>query len=416
MPRYWALLPAAGAGKRMGSAVPKQYLPLAGRPVIVHTLEIFLRHPRIAGLVVVTGAEDEWWSTVATHLVPTKPLWMAEGGAERRHSVLNGLEILRQHAHPDDWVLVHDAARPCLSTADLDRLLEQLANDPVGGLLAVPVRDTLKQANELKRVATTVDRSQLWHALTPQMFRLDLLHESLSAALARDLPVTDEAAALEAAGFAPRLVEGRADNLKITRPEDLALAEFYLTHGTGSVRNGPDLESVETPAVSTPTVHASHSRSTRIGHGFDVHAFGPGEYITLGGVRIPHDHGLVAHSDGDVLLHALCDALLGAAGLNDIGHHFPDHDATFKNIDSRVLLRRVVALLRERHLKVGNVDTTIVAQAPKMAPHIAMMRVHIAADLGIEVDQVNVKATTTERLGYLGRGEGIAVHAMVLIF
>ncbi|MFZ1640420.1 MAG: 2-C-methyl-D-erythritol 2,4-cyclodiphosphate synthase [Candidatus Contendobacter sp.] len=153
----------------------------------------------------------------------------------------------------------------------------------------------------------------------------------------------------------------------------------------------------------------------RIGHGFDVHAFGPGEFITLGGVRIPHTHGLIAHSDGDVLLHALCDALLGAAGLGDIGQHFPDSGAEFKGIDSRVLLRQVVALLREQGLTVGNADATIIAQAPRMAPHIPAMRERIAADLAIAPDRVNVKATTTERLGYIGRGEGIAVHAVALL-
>ncbi|MFO1420871.1 MAG: 2-C-methyl-D-erythritol 2,4-cyclodiphosphate synthase [Candidatus Competibacteraceae bacterium] len=153
----------------------------------------------------------------------------------------------------------------------------------------------------------------------------------------------------------------------------------------------------------------------RIGHGFDVHAFGPGAFITLGGVRIPHTHGLIAHSDGDVLLHALCDALLGAAGLGDIGRHFPDSSAEFKGIDSRVLLRRVVALLRAQGLTVGNADATIIAQAPKMAPHISTMRETIAADLAIAPDRINVKATTTERLGYIGRGEGIAVHAVALL-
>ena len=153
----------------------------------------------------------------------------------------------------------------------------------------------------------------------------------------------------------------------------------------------------------------------RIGHGFDVHAFGPGAFITLGGVRIPHSHGLIAHSDGDVLLHALCDALLGAAGLGDIGQHFPDSSAEFKGIDSRILLRRVVVLLQNQGLTVGNVDATIIAQVPKMAPHIAAMREQIAADLGIAPEQVNVKATTTERLGYIGRGEGIAVHAVALL-
>jgi len=153
----------------------------------------------------------------------------------------------------------------------------------------------------------------------------------------------------------------------------------------------------------------------RIGHGFDVHAFGPGEFITLGGVRIPHTHGLIAHSDGDVLLHALCDALLGATGLGDIGQHFPDSSAEFKGIDSRILLRRVAALLREQGLTVSNADATIIAQAPKMAPHIPTMRENIAADLALAPDRINVKATTTERLGYIGRGEGIAVHAVALL-
>ena len=153
----------------------------------------------------------------------------------------------------------------------------------------------------------------------------------------------------------------------------------------------------------------------RIGHGFDVHAFGPGEFITLGGVRIPHTHGLIAHSDGDVLLHALCDALLGAAGLGDIGQHFPDSSAEFKDIDSRILLRRVAALLREQGLAVGNADATIIAQAPRMAPHIPTMREHIAADLAVLPNRINVTATTTERLGYIGRGEGIAVHAVALL-
>ena len=153
----------------------------------------------------------------------------------------------------------------------------------------------------------------------------------------------------------------------------------------------------------------------RIGHGFDVHAFGPGQFITLGGVRIPHTQGLIAHSDGDVLLHALCDALLGATGLGDIGQHFPDSSAEFKGIDSRVLLRRVAALLREQGLTVSNADATIIAQAPKMAPHIPTMRENIAADLALAPDRINVKATTTERLGYIGRGEGIAVHAVALL-
>ena len=225
----WAVVPAAGTGKRMGSATPNQYLPLLGRPVIAHTLTTLLHHPRVDGVVVAVDAGDEWWPAVVADLGAAKPLLRANGGTERCHSVLNGLETLRERAAPDDWVVVHDAARPCLSAEDLDRLLLELADDPVGGLLATPVRDTLKRADATGRVATTVDRSRLWHALTPQMFRLGTLRDALNSALARGLPVTDEAMAMEAAGFAPRLVEGRADNLKITHPEDLALAEFYLT-------------------------------------------------------------------------------------------------------------------------------------------------------------------------------------------
>lgn len=227
---YWAMVPAAGAGRRMGAATPKQYLPLLGQAVIVHTLETLLCHPCITGVVVAIGAEDGWWPTIANALPTAKPLLVVTGGAERCHSVSNGLQSLREWAALDDWVLVHDAARPCLTCEDLDRLITELTGDPVGGLLAVPVRDTLKQADDHGRIAATVDRSQLWHALTPQMFRLGLLHDALQVALDRGLLVTDEAAAMEAAGFAPRLIQGRADNLKITRPEDLALAEFYLKH------------------------------------------------------------------------------------------------------------------------------------------------------------------------------------------
>jgi 2-C-methyl-D-erythritol 4-phosphate cytidylyltransferase len=229
-PYYWAMTPAAGAGKRMGSTIPKQYLPLAGRPVIAHTLAALLNYPRIAGLVVAISPGDDWWPEVAARMGTDKPLRVVTGGAERCQSVLNGLEALWECAHPDDWVLVHDAARPCLTAGDLDRLLAELADDPVGGLLAVPVRDTLKQVDDARRITATVDRSRLWHALTPQMFRLGMLRDALRATLENGRLVTDEAAAMEAAGFAPRLVEGRADNVKITRPEDLTLAEFYLTH------------------------------------------------------------------------------------------------------------------------------------------------------------------------------------------
>lgn len=223
--RIWAVVPAAGVGRRMGADIPKQYLPLAGRMVIEHALEILLRHPCVGGLVVAIGEEDRWWPAI--RFVTDKMVLRVAGGAERCHSVLNGLRALEPRISADDWVLVHDAVRPCLRDEDLDHLIMVLRDDPVGGLLAAPVRDTMKRADS-ERVSATVDRVGLWHALTPQMFRLGILNTALRKALAQGWPVTDESAAVEAAGFAPRLVEGRADNIKITRAEDLALAEFFL--------------------------------------------------------------------------------------------------------------------------------------------------------------------------------------------
>ena len=212
----------------MGGVIPKQYLPLAGLSVIVHTLDILLSHPRISGVAVAIGAEDGWWDSI--RLDTGKPLLQVNGGQERCHLVLHALYALRELAAPEDWVLVHDAVRPCLRSTDLDVLMDTLKDDAVGGLLATPVRDTMKRADAGGRVSATVDRAALWHALTPQMFRLQVLSRALEQALERGLPVTDDASAVEALGLAPRLVEGRADNIKITRPEDLLLAEFYLTH------------------------------------------------------------------------------------------------------------------------------------------------------------------------------------------
>jgi 2-C-methyl-D-erythritol 4-phosphate cytidylyltransferase len=222
----WAVIPAAGAGRRVGAPIPKQYLELAGRPVIAHTLAPLLAHPRIRTLVVAVDPADAHWG--ATALAAHPRVRRVAGGVERCHSVQNALEALAAGAADDDWVLVHDAARPCLRAADLDRLFEELAEDPVGGLLGVPVRDTMKAAGPDGRVLRTVPRAELWHAFTPQMFRLGLLRRALGSALAGGKLVTDEASAVELLGLAPRLVEGHADNIKITRPEDLALARFYL--------------------------------------------------------------------------------------------------------------------------------------------------------------------------------------------
>lgn len=224
LPSFWVVIPAAGVGSRMRADRPKQYLSLAGTTIIEHTLGRFLDHPRLQGLVVCLAAEDPYWPKLA--IASDRRVQRAEGGGERADSVLAGLRRLSElGARAEDWVLVHDAARPNLAREDLDRLLGELANDPVGGLLAVPARDTLKRAGPGGRVQETVDRSVIWQAFTPQMFRLGLLCETLAGALAAGVAITDEASALEWAGHAPRLIEGRADNLKVTRPEDLQWLE-----------------------------------------------------------------------------------------------------------------------------------------------------------------------------------------------
>lgn len=224
--KYWAVIPAAGIGKRMKADRPKQYLTLNEQTVLEQTIAIFNRHPRISGIVVIVTAGDPYWAELKPET--SKPLLVADGGAERCHSVLNGLQILDQYADDNDWVLVHDAARPCLRQQDIDHLISELEGDEVGGILAVPVRDTMKRDDNAGRIAHTEDRNGMWHALTPQMFPLGLLRESLQRALADGFEVTDEASALEHAGRHPKLVEGHADNIKITRPEDLALASFFM--------------------------------------------------------------------------------------------------------------------------------------------------------------------------------------------
>lgn len=224
VPRFWAVVPAAGIGRRMGGDLPKQYLPLHGRPILHHTLARIGNHPRCAGVVVALSAGDPHWQAPDLRA----PLVTVDGGAERCHSVLNALEQLRTQAAPDDWVLVHDAARPCLRSADIDRLLGELSGHPVGGLLGLPVADTVKRVDAAGDVVATVSREGLWRALTPQMFRLDTLRDALGRALAAGKLVTDEAAAIEQVGLRPRMVEGHADNIKVTRPGDLELAALYL--------------------------------------------------------------------------------------------------------------------------------------------------------------------------------------------
>ncbi|VAW89027.1 2-C-methyl-D-erythritol 4-phosphate cytidylyltransferase [hydrothermal vent metagenome] len=225
-PRFWAVVPAAGVGKRMGSQIPKQYLPLGNRLVIEHTLTHLAAHPKINRIVVAIGADDGYWKDITCP--DTAKIVAVAGGKERCDSVFNGLQALRREAAADDWVLVHDAARPCLRVADVESLITTLRDHPVGGILGLPVADTMKRSDATGLIVETVSRERLWRALTPQMFRFGLLYDALLNAKNSDVTITDEASAIEWAGFSPRMVEGHADNIKITQPEDLSLAILYL--------------------------------------------------------------------------------------------------------------------------------------------------------------------------------------------
>src|SRR6185437_9597814 len=376
--RYWLVMPAAGSGRRFreldpaaAAGVPKQYAPLLGRTVIEWALAPFASDPRCVGLVVALAAGDRHWPRIAARAGAEKEVILAEGGLERVHSVRGGLAALSDRAAEGDWVLVHDAARPCLLRADLERLLTEGAGHPVGAVLAAPVADTLKACADNGGIERTVDRAALWRALTPQMFRYGALCAALDAAIEAGRSPTDEAQALEWTGAQPLAVRGSAANLKITTTADLTLAAALLGKAGGQT-------------------------AMRIGSGFDVHAFGPGDSVMLGGVRVPHTHGVLAHSDGDVILHALCDALLGAGGLGDIGQHFRDDDPQWRGAASSGFVRAVLEMLTARGLAVVNADITVLAEVPRLAKHRDEIRATVARLIELPPERVNIKATTTE--------------------
>jgi len=395
--RLWAVVPAAGKGERFAAtaarAIPKQYTPLLGRSVLEWSLRALLTESRIQGIVVVLASGDTHWPDVAKRINSPKLLSVI-GGAQRQDSVSNGLEFLASLAEANDWVLVHDAARPCLSGSDVSALADALeenprgsAGDATGAVLAAPIVDTVKR--ELASGLETVDRAGLWRALTPQAFAYAQLRGALKDAVRAGVQVTDEAQAMERVGVRAVLVPGSPFNIKVTRAEDLEVAARILKMGESS--------------------------QMRIGQGVDVHAFGAGDHVVLGGVRIAHAQGIVAHSDGDVVIHALCDALLGAMGEGDIGQHFPDSDPRYRGADSRVFLRAVAERMKAAGWHLINADITVLAEAPRIGAHRSAMAANLAADLNVAAALVNIKATTTERLGFIGRQEGVAAMASVLL-
>jgi 2-C-methyl-D-erythritol 4-phosphate cytidylyltransferase/2-C-methyl-D-erythritol 2,4-cyclodiphosphate synthase len=375
-----ALVVAAGRGTRLGAPLPKQYLSLGGVAVLRHSVTALLEHSAISGVRVVIHPDDrEIYDTATAGLDLLPPV---SGGAQRQDSVRNGIESLA--AQSPDLVLIHDGARPFLGRAVIDRVLEALVDHP-GAIAALPVRDTVKRG-DAGCIVTTLDRSALWRAQTPQGFHFAAIRAAHHDAAGLEL--SDDAAVAERAGLSVALVEGSEDNFKVTTMDDLARAERQLATGLGDVRTG---------------------------QGFDVHAFGPGDHVFLCGVEVNHSHGLVGHSDADVGLHALTDAVLGAIGAGDIGMHFPPSDPKWRGAPSHRFLRHAAGLVTSAGGVIAHVDVTLICERPKIGPHREAMTARIAEILNLDRSRVSVKATTTEQLGFTGRGEGIAAQAVATI-
>lgn len=379
--RNFALIVAAGRGRRFGGERPKQYAELAGKPLLRHSVEACLDSGLLSGVRVVIGADDSADYRLAV-LGLEGLLDPVEGGETRQDSVRLGLESLAEHA--PERVLIHDAARPGLDRQTIRRVLEALDEAP-GAIPALPVTDTLKRAGANGRIEATVPRQELFRAQTPQGFRYAEILRAHELARGQDL--TDDAAVLEAAGLAAALVEGSARLEKITTNEDLARMNHLWR------------ESLE----------------TRVGQGLDVHAFGEGRALMLCGVPLDHDQSLIGHSDADVGLHAITDAILGALSEGDIGQHFPPQDPRWRGADSAQFLAHAGALVKARGGIVRHIDVTLICEAPRVGPHRQAMIRRIAEILGLEDRRISVKATTTERLGFLGRREGIAAEAIATL-
>jgi 2-C-methyl-D-erythritol 4-phosphate cytidylyltransferase/2-C-methyl-D-erythritol 2,4-cyclodiphosphate synthase len=374
-----ALIVAAGRGQRFGAATPKQYLTLAGRPVLRHSLETFSRHPKVSAVRVVIQEEDRLrYEETAKGLSLLSPV---QGGATRQESVRRGLESLVELA--PQYVLIHDAARPLVDAALIDRTLAALV-DASGAIPSLPIADTVKRAAG-GLIVETLDRQTLRRAQTPQTFRYADILAAHQAAAGREL--TDDAAVAEAAGLKVALVDGSEENFKVTTEADLRRAEQLLS-----------------PAIDV-----------RCGNGFDVHRFAPGDQVMLCGIAVPHDQGLEGHSDADVGLHALTDAILGAIGAGDIGQHFPPTDPRWRGADSARFLAHAATLIAERGGRLLSVDVTLICERPKVGPHRAAMVERVAGILGLDPSRVSVKATTTEGLGFTGRREGIAAQATATV-
>ncbi len=384
-----AVIVAAGRGLRAGGGLPKQYRMLGGKPVLTRTLEAFAASPLVSRIVTAVHPDDMAHYKAASATLPSTRLGPpVPGGATRCATVARALAAI--DAPDEAVVLIHDAARPFVSLA----LIEAAVTTALlhgSAIPALDVTDTVKRIDADGRIVSTLDRASLRTVQTPQGFRLGAIraaHAKASAAGRDDF--TDDAAVLEWAGVEPATFAGDPANIKLTRSEDFMSAERRLSPTPRSLR-------------------------TRVATGYDVHAFGPGDHVWLGGVRIAHDRGVVAHSDGDVALHALCDALFGAIGDGDIGVHFPPSDERWRGASSDRFLAFACERVAARGGVIDHVDLSIICERPKVGPHRDAMRARIAEVAGISTDQVGLKATTSERLGFIGRAEGLAALATVTL-
>lgn len=382
-----AVVVAAGSSTRMGSQTPKQLLPLCDEPLLTHTLRAFEAAKSVDSVVVVCRREDR--PAIEALASPFhKVIAFPEGGATRQASVAAGIKA----AGEAKIVAIHDGARALITPEEIDSVI---ADCRLFGAstLAVPVVDTIKEADSQELVACTLDRSVLRSIQTPQVFYKAEYEKAMEAATAAGKDFTDDCQLMEFMGRKVHLCPGSRSNLKVTTPEDLLFAQAVLQQRKKQERMS----------------------RMRIGHGYDVHRLVEGRKLILGGVTIPWEKGLLGHSDADVLAHAVADALLGAAALGDIGKLFPDTDPAYKGADSLLLLSEVCRVVREQGYTIENIDATILAQAPKLRPHIDTMRENLARACNIPVDCVSVKATTEEGLGFTGAQEGIAVHSVCLL-
>jgi len=384
-----AIIAAAGSGRRLGAAQPKQLLDIGGGSMLQHSVRAFFDHPRVSDIVVVLPKDQQSFVFAAgeTNALPRRPdIRIVAGGERRQDSVANGFDAADAET---DVILIHDAARPFVTADLIERTIDAAARHGAA-IAALQSRDTVKRVDATGAITGTIPRETIYLAQTPQGFRRDVLAQAIAAARS-GVEATDEAALAERAGYKVHVVDGDPGNVKVTTAEDLEAARARMGRTAKPARTG------------------------RAGTGYDLHRLVEGRPLVIGGVTIPFDKGPLGHSDGDVVCHAATDAILGAAGLGDIGRHFPDSDPRWKGADSVALLAQATAMVAGAGYEVGNLDVTVVLERPKIKDRIDEMRARVAQALAVDVARVSIKGKTNEGVDAVGRGEAIAAHAVALI-